>query len=538
MNRRRALVSSALLTTIIATGCSPGAEEGASRADGVGYVLNSPLVTTNAASREGVGVNAEQVAARIYPGAFIAGPNGKIIPNVDLVSADELPTDSLQVSYTIADNAVFSDGNPITCVDFQLAYAAGAMPDLFDSHQPIAQDVAGFECQPEAKRFRVTFAEGRGQRWREMFGPGTVLPAHTIAAAAGMDEAQLHNALDAGDRAQLAGVADIWNHGFRLAEFDPTLQVSSGPLRIDSVGEAGEVHLVANPAYYGAPAAEPAITLWPSSSDAAELASNGALQVAETPVAVPAWVNRDNPDNPYHVESQVGLLTEALRFSDTGPLAEPDNRRALAACIDRSAIAAVSSEASGVEVPPVAVHTVYHIDPVRHRLEDIAAEYGSVDPQEAELLSATTVRIGYAGPNERYARMVEAIAAGCESAGITVVDAGVDSASMADLGRAYVDAEGTPSWTEGTIDAYLGAVDPQAEHSSVSSNARDLEQLRVEEQRLWQELPLLPLSAQPRAFVFDKAVGNVVVYTGPAGIGWNVDRWQVSDEKATSESPE
>ena len=77
------------------------------------------------------------------------------------------------------------------------------------------------------------------------------------------------------------------------------------------------------------------------------------------------------------------------------------------------------------------------------------------------------------------------------------------------------------------MDAYLGAVDPMAEYETSVSRSEELPSLRSEEHRLWDELPSIPLSAQPRTFIVDKNIHNVVVYTGPVGIGWNMDRWQV-----------
>ena len=63
----------------------------------------------------------------------------------------------------------------------------------------------------------------------------------------------------------------------------------------------------------------------------------------------------------------------------------------------------------------------------------------------------------------------------------------------------------------------------------------DVERLRESEEALWEELPVLPLSAQPRIFVIHESVGNVVVHTGLAGIGWNMDRWQVASEDTSND---
>lgn len=64
------------------------------------------------------------------------------------------------------------------------------------------------------------------------------------------------------------------------------------------------------------------------------------------------------------------------------------------------------------------------------------------------------------------------------------------------------------------------------EYDSSDSRSGELRALRGEERRLWDELPSIPLSAQPRTFVIDKSMEQVVPYTGPVGIGWNMDRWR------------
>ena len=76
------------------------------------------------------------------------------------------------------------------------------------------------------------------------------------------------------------------------------------------------------------------------------------------------------------------------------------------------------------------------------------------------------------------------------------------------------------------------AVDPLAEFGASSPRAIDVNQLREAEEQLWREVPGIPLAAQPRWFVIDRTVGNVVTYTGLAGIGWNMDRWLSEDNGA------
>lgn len=527
-------VATAVLCSALVVSCSK-AEEGGGisvgekmSTDYVGYQVAEPLRTTNAGTRDGASINAQVLSARLYPAAFVAGPSGQMIPNTDLINARSVNGPRFSVEYQIAEDATFSDGKPVNCVDYQLTYVAGTMRHLFNSHIPLMDQVEEFQCSPGSKNFRVVFAEDQGGRWRELFGAGTVLPAHTIADAAGMDEAALSAALGSRDEAALTPVADVWNTGFGLQDFRPELQVTNGPFVIESVGDRGEVILARNPHYAGDPANLEHLVVWPREADTQELIDADALRIAETTTAKPEWVNTDDSRNPYEVESVVGTLTDSLRLSETGLLGEQLNRQAFEKCIDRDAVARASSEVSGVEVPPVAVHTVPHADPIRNQLTDISEENFAPDPNVASALWGLTVRIGYNGPDARKAAMVEAMRNSCEQSGIIIEDASAEDGSLRSLGWNNADESVT-------VDAFLGPVDPMTEYGTVSARLSEVKQLREAEEKMWEELPLIPLAAEPRSFVIHSDVGNVVVYTGLTGIGWNMDRWRVNETKQPGE---
>ena len=209
--------------------------------DYFGYQANSGLSTTNAGSALGTANNAQVLSGRLYPSAYVSGPNGQMIPNTDLVKTEEFPGEQRSVLYTLSDKATYNDGAPVTCDDYLLAYKAGTMSELFDSHMPLMDQIDTLQCGPGKKTFLVTFKPGQGDRWRYMFGPGTVVPSHAIAKKAGMSQEDLLGALYAEDTDQLGEVARLWRDGFDTDNFDPDLQVSFGPFVIDRVGRQGEV---------------------------------------------------------------------------------------------------------------------------------------------------------------------------------------------------------------------------------------------------------------------------------------------------------
>ena len=515
-----------------------------------GYMVNSQLATTNAGTAFGSTTSAAQLSTRLYPGLFVPGPSGQLIPNADLVETEKLPpaadSDQESVRLTLADDATFSDGAPVTCDDYLLAYTAGTHPVEFASHMPLMNDIADIECAPHSKAFTLTFYKDQGHRWRQMFGPGTVMPAHALAQKTDMSMEDLNAALHAEDMAALQPVAELWRYGFSTAkdEFDPELQVSYGPFTAEKVGDSGEVFLKANEQYRGDKPALDRLVVWPSSADAQELADKGVLKVADSVTAAPGWLSgnagedaesaegkdldndsagedsagADNKE--FETTTKVGLQTDTLTLSQAGIFAEPSARKAFAACVDQAALAHKSSEISGVDVPPAYVRTVSVQDPVAQTLGSVAKDHEGTDMAAAGQLNGTTIKVGYVGADKRYQAMVEALRASCEPAGITIEDAADEQ-----LSQFYLNPN--PETGEPTIDAFLGPVDPLTEYSAADSSIKNSVQLKEQEEQLWDSVPSIPIAAQPRVFIVHRDVEGVLPYTGISGIGWNMDRWHV-----------
>ena len=492
-----------------------------------GYQVNSRLATTNAGTSFGDVTSAGLLSTRLYPGLFVPGPSGELIPNADLVETEELPpvagSDQRSVQLTLEEDAVFSDGAPVTCDDYLLAYVAGTHPAEFASHMPLMNDIADFNCEPHGKRFTLTFNKDQGQRWRHMFGAGTIMPAHALAKKSGLSVKELNAALTVEDMQALAPVAEEWRYGFSVAkdQLDPELQVSFGPYVIDKVGDEGEIILKANEKYFGDAPAEEHVVVWPSDADAQKLADKGALRVVDAASENPDWLDStkdESGESPYEVTPMVGELTDTLTLSEAGVFAEPWARESFAACVDQQAVAQASSAASGVEVPPAYLRTVSATNPVAGGLDKVGKQHQGTDLAKAGDLNGTTIKVGYLGPDKRYAAMVEQLRASCEPAGITLEDASAEFMS-----QHYLEMD--PETWAPTVDAFLGPVDPQTEYSTVESSMKNAAELKKTEEALWKDVPSIPLSAQPRVFLVHRDVEGVLPYTGVSGIGWNMDRW-------------
>lgn len=519
-----ALAAAAVLNLTACAGIDEGGDE-----TSFGYLVPTPLVTTNAGSLEGRSTQAQLLSTALYPGVYVPGPQGQMIPNTDLVTTQELPGPERRVNYSLSQEAVFSDGTPVTCSDYLLAFTAGTHPALFGSSMPLFDDTAQLTCTPGSKDFTVIFKEGRGARWRGLFEAGTVLPAHAVAKHLELSVDELVEALESEDIDRLRPIAEVWRGSFNLDNFDEELQTSFGPYTIASVGEEGEVVLRANEHYYGDPPAEPEIVVWPGSADATALAESGELVVGELRDHTPDWFDPNAEGNRLEISTTAGQLTEVLQFPEAGTWAVEENRQALSRCIDPRAVAEAASGVVGQPVPEAPLHVLQNDDTLAKRLEGAVQPRLDVNVEQARALEGAEVRIGYAFPSERYAAMVEAMRRSCEPAGVAIVDATGDGKTLADLPRTEIGEWGEEVVAEGSIDAFLYPTDPMTSFPAALNKADSLGVLRAQELYLWDRLPTIPLTAQPVTFAIDRGVSNVVAYTGVSGIGWNINRWQRGD---------
>ena len=75
----------------------------------------------------------------------------------------------MRVEYQITDKAVYSDGQPVTCDSFLLAQVAATSRPLFDSYNPLMEQIDTINCQPGNKTATVVFKGNFGPRWRYLF---------------------------------------------------------------------------------------------------------------------------------------------------------------------------------------------------------------------------------------------------------------------------------------------------------------------------------------------------------------------------------
>ncbi len=543
---RRRVAASGLAATVVAailSACS------ASAADQIDYVVDGALGTYNANTVAGAASAAAQAFARTLTGFGYHGPDGQVVADHDFGTISVVGGAPLVLDYQIADNAVYSDGKPVTCDDLVLTWAAqsGRFPGFDAATRAGYTDIAEVDCQPGQKKARLAFSPDRNViDYNQLFTATAMMPSHVIADELGLGLGDVTTALLRNNVPVVGRIAQVWNTTWSLK---PGLDVkhypSSGPYKIESVLNGGAVVLVANDRWWGSRPVTKRIKVWPQSADIQDRVNSSSVDVVD--VASGSSGSLLTPDD-YHRTDSVSGGIEQLIFAPQGPLSQTPARRAVALCTPRDLIA----RDAGVPIANARLHPA-NDDAVGQAESSVpaAGQFARANPDAArDALGGKplAVRIGYRAPNARLAATVGAIAKACGPAGITVSDAASDAAGPQALRDGKVDAllagtggaSGSGSTGSSAMDAYdlhsgngnnlsgytNGQIDGIIGELAVSADAAQLVKLLGDGAPvLWGDMPTLPLYRQQRTLVTSKKMYAVSSSPTRWGAGWNMDRW-------------
>lgn len=585
------LTATALTFGVVACTSDDGAEDAADPL--FGYALPRPIVTLNAASALGAATDAAKVSARLYPGAYLTGPDGRLLPNTDLVTATPSADNGDVVDYRISESATYSDGAPVVCDDFLLTWVAAKYPDLFSSDLGLTDRVKDINCDAGDRDFSIEFDRGMGSRYRELFSVGEVLPSHTVGQRAGVDN--VVEAIDSGNSDQLTALGQAWSSTFTVAETDPAEVPTYGPFRVLSRGEDGSLVLTVNPEWAGVRPGLDEVVMWSGPGagidgpDFEQLAADYQLYVADIPpetdpvaagLAVPSDTSgssgssgssdtpsdtettepSDTSDSPnsggaddegiragadetapdlsdaddvsgrFAVTRDSGTRVDSLTLADSGIFESPENRQAFARCVDRQAMAQAVESESGIAVDQAPFRTIAPGAQTGENLGDVAARNNNTDTAPtSERLGGSTIRVGYFADVARYAAMVDTLVDSCAAADVTVEPVPLTVDDFGELGSDYDILLETRS-------AFGQNPEVSFPASSGASGTATVRQLRDAENTLADATSMVPLTAEPRSVAVDRGLSNVVDNPGETGMSWNMDRW-VSPDFPTSTAP-
>jgi peptide/nickel transport system substrate-binding protein len=510
--------------------------------------LDRPWSGFNPNTPAGAASSTPTLLSSVLPSAYIINP--KLVPevNTDLLdSVEAISPSPLVIQYVINPKAVWSDGVPVTADDFKYAWESqkgdgtdGGRPDQVASTLGY-RDVASVKPSNHGKTVTVTFSTPYTD-WRAMFDH--LVPAH-IARQVG------------------------WNHGFDT--FDPAVELSAGPLKIQSVSPSGTAVLVRNPHWWGAPAVLNRITVnvASTSSWAATLAKGN--DAAAQPVdfnlgslnAVSSLPNTESA-----VKPSLRLLD--LEFNVASPLmARVAARQAIAHAIDRTDLL---NHSVGAVEPDLVVNQDHLATPIQtsYNQSSAAGEYSVRDLATTDRLlrsigyhqiasgtyvdssgTPLTLRMAVETGDPWTADLAAQIVAQLRQIGITVdtvpvngaaglADAAAsDSYDMALVTRVaspfqtttaawYSDGQGAAG--TGGAEDWSNFDDPQVDQLFVAA-AEDLNPVtggtvyaQIDDQ-LWDQMVSLPLFAEPGLEANGVHLANAEYNPSVDGILWNAALW-------------
>jgi peptide/nickel transport system substrate-binding protein len=536
---------SCLVATLAAVAPSMLAGCSGTAAGQIDYVVDGVLVTYNANTVTGAASAAAQGFARTLTGFGYHGPDGQVVADHDFGTISVVGGAPLVLDYQIADNAVYSDGKPVTCDDLVLAWAAqaGRFPGFNAASQAGFVDIAAIDCQPGQKKARVSFAPDRTVvDYTQLFTATQIMPSHVIADALGVD---VTTALLSNNAPVIARIAQLWNTTWDLKPgLDTKHFPSSGPYKIESVMDGGAVVLVANDRWWGAKPMTKRITVWPQKADIQDRVNDQSADIVD--VAVGSSGSLATPDNYRRTDSASDGI-EQLIFAPHGRFADSLVRRAVASCTPRDVIARdAGSPIANARLHPAAEDAIARAENVPE-----AGQFVKSNPDAARAAlggAPLTVRVGYRAPNARLAAIVGAIAKACAPAGIKISDVTSDSTGPQTLKDGHIDvllastggATGSGSTGSSALDAYAlhtgngnnlpgysnGQIDGIISALAVSADPAEQVRLLAESAPvLWKDMPTLPLYRQQRTLLASKKMYAVSSNPTRWGAGWNMDRW-------------
>ncbi|GEE02686.1 putative lipoprotein [Gordonia spumicola] len=526
----------------------------------VDYLVDARVRSLNVNTRDGYADGALMALTRVLPGFSYIGPQGQTVADRDIGTATLQESSPMTVRYEFSADAVYSDGHAMTCDDLLLAATAmGGRVAGFDAATHAGyQDIDKVDCAPGARSATVTFRQGASYGdWAGLFGAGTLLPAHVVGRIAGV--ADVHGAITGKDAKALGKIADAWNTGFALApgrEVDKDTILSSGPYRVESYSTDEGLRLVANDKWWGGRPALGDVTVWTAGTNGAGALADGRVDVVDSAdlSAADTLAGRAAVTDRGSARDAAPLSVTSLVFAGRGVVADALVRRALASCMPRNQLARAHG-ANGIVWNLRSAAPADTLGPSlnvqfgrRYPRSDAARARALLDQRPIDTNGRRpkpVIRIGYPAGSTVDKAVVDAVAASCVGAGITVRDVSSPDFSVAALGKDAdavlmsgdtFAASGSASGVPALYALYPG--DPlnlsgfrdvtvrNAVNDIVAttSDSARLPLLRTIDTQAWDQLPSIPLFGTVRGREYT-GVSRVVPGLGRSGTGWNMDRW-------------
>ncbi|WP_134773501.1 ABC transporter substrate-binding protein [Ornithinimicrobium flavum] len=418
------------------------------------------------------------------------------------------------------------------------------------------------EADPSGKTFTVTYDEPYPD-WE--IAVSGALPSHVAAEQAGLTGDELAQAILDGDGETVNGVAQFWNEGWLFPNFqveDESLVPSSGPYTLEGASwQSGtQLTLVPNETFWGPPPATGNLMFrFAAPETHVQGLLNGDINVIDPQATVDTKQQLENAGDSIAIETGDAMTWEHLdyNFGEGSPFAEDAGglaaREAFALCVPRQGIVDSLIKPINENAEVLNLREKFPFMPDYDEVVEAAYDgrYDEVNIEEAKakfaeagLEEGVEIRIGYSAPNQRRTEEVAAIKASCDEVGFNIVDAGDSTFFQAGgplevgdwevalfawagsgqiaSGKGIYETDGNQNYggfSNAEVDAawetLASSVDPEVH----------LEQVKIIEKLLWDNLYGIPLFAHPSMVGYDATLENVRDTAVQTGVSWNAEQW-------------
>jgi len=495
----------------------------------------------------------------VINGFWEFNPDGTLGPNKDYGSYTKTSDSPLTIKYSFNPKAAWSDGEPIGCDDFVLAWLANS--GLTGEKGFSSAGTGGYkdqnkpQCKDGDKDVTVTYKEAYGD-WEGLYGSGVILPAHIVEKQAGLTKKFVDYA-DTPTSPDLAKAIEFYNKGwaFNPGQLKKDIMPASGPYMIDSWAAGQSLTLKANPKWWGTPAKLGTVVIrYIGGPQQAQALQNGEVQAMDPQPQVDIVNQLKALGSKIKFSTSDQYSFEHMDFSFKGQFKDKTLREAFAKCLPRQQIVDNLIKPQNPNAKIMETRIVFPFQPAYKDYEtSIGGEkYDKVDIAGAKTLLAgktPTVRIGWrkdpAQLNKRRVDTISLVQASCGQAGFKVVDAGTPTFFDKEWPAANYDVAmfawaGSPLlsgndgiYTTGGGQNPNGYSNPEVD-KTWASMTHELDKdkqaalTKQLETALWTDLATIPLYAFPALLATAPNVEGVQYNATQADLTWNASKWNLA----------
>ncbi|MBV2154071.1 ABC transporter family substrate-binding protein [Kitasatospora sp. SUK 42] len=290
----------------------------------------------------------------LEPRLFGTDASGTFQPNPDyLVEAKVTSTSPQVVTYKLNPKAKWSDGKPLSYLDFKADWQTSNGKDpVYSIADPSGyEQISAVEQGADPTEVKVTFAQPYAD-WQNLFRP--LIPAAAISTP------------------------DDFNKGWV-----EKIPITAGPFKVGTADKTAQIlTLVPDPAWWGTRAKLDKITFRVMDKSASVQAYlNNEIDLAAASTAAAYGQLKNAKDTVIRAASPWDEVH--ISFGGTGALADQKVRQALGRALDRSALIKIANNGVPVEFKPLGNHIIM---PNQAGYQDNSGDWAKFDPAVAKKL--------------------------------------------------------------------------------------------------------------------------------------------------------